>query len=314
MALSPRVNAVAFAQAVGQQMPQVAVAREVLGRMEDRVMQLLELDFQVALVSHLQRVLHRLGDFGKARLHLLRRTQIELLLGVLHPLRVRQLRLRADADEAVVRMRVGFLDVMHVVGRDELQPELLGPRDQVPVDLGLLGKAVILHLQVKVLRAERLFEPVNRLARFRQLVLLNPLRDFAGQAAGERDEPLLVRRQQFLVDARLVVIALRVPQGGELDQVLVADFIFGQQDEVVISVPPARAGLLLEPAPRRDIDFAADDRLDAFLARRLVKWNRPVQHAVIGDRQCRECQFVGFVHQPVQPASPIEQRILGVQV
>ena len=254
------------------------------------------------------------GHLGKARLHLLRRAQIELLLGVPQPLGVGQLRLRADADQAVVRVRVALLDVMHVVRRDQLQAELLRPRNQVPVDLGLLRQAVVLQFQVEVLRAERLLEPVNRLARPGQLVLLNPLRDFARQAAGERDQPLLVRRQQFLVDARLVVIALQVRRGGELDQVLVAGFVLGQQHEVVIHVPPAGAGLLLEPAAGRDIDLAADDRLDAFLARRLVEINRPVKHAVIGDRQRRELQLMRLVHQPVQPASPIEQRILGVQM
>ena len=187
-----------------------------------------------------------------------------------------------------MRVRVALLDVMHVVRRDQFQAELLRPRNQVPVDLGLLGQAVVLQFQVEILRPERLLEPVNRLARPGQLVLLNPLRDFARQAAGERDQPLLVRRQQFLVDARLVVIALQMRRGGELDQVLVAGFILGQQDEVVINVPPARAGLLLEPAPGRDIDLAADDRLDASLARRLVEINRPVKHAVVGDRQRRE--------------------------
>ena len=308
------MDAVALAQALGQQMPQIAFAREVLRRMEHRVMQLAELDLQVALLGHLQRVLHRLRDLGKARLHLLRRTQIELLLGVPQPLGIGQLRLRADADQAVVRVRVALLDVMHVVRRDQLQAELLRPGNQVPIDLGLLGQAVVLQLQVEVLRPEGLLEPVNRLARLGQLVLLNPLRDFARQAAGERDQPLLVRRQQFLVDARLVVIALQMRRRGELDQVLVAGFILGQQHEVVIDVPSARAGLLLEPAPGRDIDLAADDRLDALLARRLVKINRPVKHAVVGDRQRGELQLVRLVHQPVQTAGAIEQRILGVQM
>ena len=73
MPFSPRVEAIALAQAVGQQMPQVTLARKVLGRIKDGVMQLPELDLQIALVGHLERVLHRLGNFGKARLHLLGR-------------------------------------------------------------------------------------------------------------------------------------------------------------------------------------------------------------------------------------------------
>ena len=234
------MDAIALAQPLRQQVPQVAFAREVLGRMEHRVVQLVELDLQVAFLGHLQRVLHRLRHLGEARLHFLGRTQVELLVGVLQPFGVRQLRLRADADEAIVRVRVALLDVMDVVGRDELQAELLRPGNQLPVDLGLFGQAVVLQLQVEVLRPKRLLEPVNRLARPRQLVPLNGFRDFACQAAGERNQALLVRRQQFLVDARLVVVALQVGLGGELDQVLVAGFVFGQQNQVVINVPPAR--------------------------------------------------------------------------
>ena len=46
----------------------------------------------------------------------------------------------------------------------------------------------------------------------------------------------------------------------------------------------------------------------------LVEINRPVKHPVVGHRQRGELQLVRLLHQPVQPASPIEQRILGVQM
>ena len=122
-------------------------------------------------------------------------------------------------------MRVALLDVVHVVRRDELQAELLRPGNQVPVNLRLLGDAMVLEFEVEVLRPKSLLEPVNSLARAGQLVLLNPIRDLARQAAGERDQPLLVKREQLLINARLVIIALQVRLGRELDQVPVADLI-----------------------------------------------------------------------------------------
>ena len=78
----------------------------------------------------------------------------------------------ADAHQAIVRVRMAFLDVMHIVRRDELQAEFLRPLDQMPIDLGLFGNAVVLEFEVKILRAERLLEQVHRVAR---LVESDPL-------------------------------------------------------------------------------------------------------------------------------------------
>ena len=243
-------------------------------RRKNREMQLAELDLQVALPGDFQRVLHRLGRVGEARLHFLRRAQIKLLRLVAHPFRVGQLRLRADANQAIVRVRMAFLDVMNVVRRDELEAEFLRPLDQMPVDLRLFRDAVVLQFEVKIVRAERLLEPIHRVARLVQLVLEDPIRDFARETAGHRNQAFLVRGQDFLVNARLVIIALQMRGGGELDEVFVAGLVLRQQAEMMINVASAAAGFLFQPAARRDINLAADDGLDALFARRLVKINR----------------------------------------
>ena len=213
-----------------------------------------------------------------------------------------------------MRVRMALLDVMDVVRCDELQAELLRPLNKVPVDLGLFGDAVILEFEIKIVRAERLFEPVNRLARLGQLVAHDPIRYFAGETAGEGNQPVLVRGQQFLVYARLVIITGQMRLGGELDEVFIAGGVLRQQQQVMIHVASAAAGFLFQPAARRDIDFAADDGFDAFFAGSLIEINDAVHGAVVGDGQCGEFQFMGLVHQPVQPAGAVEQRILGVQV
>ncbi len=64
-----------------------------------------------------------------------------------------------------MRVRVAFLDVVHVVGGDELEAEFPGPGNEMPIDLGLFGKAVILQFEVEVVRAQRLLEPINGFAR-----------------------------------------------------------------------------------------------------------------------------------------------------
>ncbi len=170
--------------------------------------------------------------------------------------------------------------------------------------------------RIKIVRAERLLEPVHRLPRLVQLVLGDQIGNLAGETAGHRDETVLVRGEQFLVNARLVIIALQMRGGGELDEIFVAGVVLCQQAEMMINVASAAgaAGFLFQPAAGRDINLAADDGLDAFFARGLVKINRAVHRAVIGDGERGELQFMRFFHQPVQPAGAIEQRILGVQM
>ena len=277
-------------------------------------MQLAELHFQIALLGDFQRVPYRLRHFTEQRLHLRGRAQIKLLRHIAHPLGIAEQALGADADERVMCMRVIFLEVMHVVGRDELQSEFLRPRNQVAIHFDLLWNRVVLEFEVKVLRAEDLFEPVHRGARPVQLVLLDQFGNFAGETAGERDQPLLVLRQDFLVDARFVVITLQVGRGVEFDQVSVAGLVLGQQDQVVVNILAAARRLLVQAACRRHIDLAADDRFDALIARGLIKIDRAVEHTMVGDRQGGKLQVARLVHQRVETAGAIEQRILGVQM
>ena len=186
----------------------------------------------------------------------------------------------------------------------------------MPVDLRLLRDAVILQFEEKIVRAERLLEPVHGVARLVQLILENPVWNFAGEAAGHRNQTFAVFRQNFLVNARLVIITLQMRRRRELDEVFVAGLVLCEQSEMMINVAPAAgaAGFLFQPAARCDINFTADDGLDALFARGLVKINRAVKHAVVGDGQRGKFQFVRLFHQFVQTACAIEQGILGVQV
>ena len=285
-------------------------------RLEDRVMQRFEVELHVALLGHLARVQHGLWDFGEKRLHLLRRAQVELLLHVTHPLGVAQERLRAEADEAVVRVAVLAIDVVDVVRGDALQAEFLRPRDEVLVHLRLFGDAVVLEFEIEVLRAHRLLEPIERRAGLGEVILDDGLGNLAGETARERDQALAVRGEDFLVDARLVVIALQMGRGRELDEVFVAHLVLRQEHEMIVNIAAtaAAAGLLLQPAARCDIDFATDDGLDALLPRRLVEINRAIEHAVVGERKRGELQFVRAVDQLVEPAGAVEQAVFGVKV
>ena len=214
----------------------------------------------------------------------------------------------------VVGVRTALLDVVNVVRRHELQAEFLRPRNETAVDLRLLGNAVILEFEVKIFRAEGLLEPVDRLTRLLGLVLVDVFGNLARQTARKNDQSLLVRGEDLLVDPGFVIIALQMRLGDQLDEILVAGFILGEEHEVIVHIPASAGGFLVEPAAGGDVHFAADDWFDPLVPRRLVKIDRPVQHPVVRDRQGRELQVMGLVHQPVEPASAIKQRVLGVQM
>ena len=186
------MDSVSFSKAFRQEMAQVTLAGEVFRRLEDRVMQLVELDFDVALLRDFERVPHGVGRFGEPGFHFLGRSQVELLFRIAHAPRVGEVRLGANANQAIMGMRVIPLDVMDVVCGHQFEAKFLRPLDELAIDPRLLRQSVVLELEIIVLRTQRLFEPINGLARLCGLVFEDPLGHFTGQAPGERDEPLAV--------------------------------------------------------------------------------------------------------------------------
>src|SRR5262249_33249372 len=141
-------------------------------------------------------------------------------------------------------------------------------------------------------------------------------RALAAGAAGERDEPAVQLAEDLLVDPRLVVEALAEPGRHELAEVPVALAVRREEDQVVVAarlvvVDPAR---LLEPALRRDVHLAADDRLDA-LARRLLRELDRAEHVpVVGDRTRRHPGLRDAREQLLYLVRAVEQRVLRVEM
>ena len=176
------LNGIPEAQAVAEELAQVSLTGPRLGRLEYRVMlrALAVADLQIAFLGHLDRVEDRFRHLGEEVLHFLSRPQEELLLLVAHPLGVAQLRLGADANQAVVRPRVVFLNIVNVVGRDALESELFGPGNELSVDLGLFRNAVILEFEVEISRPEGLLEEIDRVPGALEIVLEDGLRNLTG--------------------------------------------------------------------------------------------------------------------------------------
>src|ERR1700709_1899729 len=62
------------------------------------------------------------------------------------------------------------------------------------------------------------------------------LQDVASEAAGGRDQAVVVALQQLPVDLRLVVVALHERQARQLDQVAVAEVGLRQEGQMVVEL------------------------------------------------------------------------------
>jgi hypothetical protein len=100
-----------------------------------------------------------------------------------------------------------------------------------------------------------------------------------------------------------------VRNGGELDEVFVANVVFGEHELMVFG--PL---FLLGDVTVNDVHLIANDGLDAFSFTYLQQLNRAVHDAVIGEGDRIHPQFQGPIHQRIDMASTIEQAVVAVDV
>ena len=120
--------------------------------------------------------------------------------------------------------------------------------------------------------------------------------------------------EQLLVDARLEIKAFQKGRRRELDQVLEAGAVFGQQREVVAGLLRAAGVLLLKAAAGGDVGLVAHDRVDAHVLGRFVELQRPVQIAVVGQGQGVHAQLFGPLQQAGDFSGAVEQAVVAMAV
>ena len=201
-------------------------------------------------------------------------------------------------------------EVVDVAGRDQRPPDLARDPDDALVGLVLLGHAVLLDLEVDVLGAEHLQQLVGVAARLGRGVVDEPPAEARLEAAGERDDAVGVALEQRQVDVGLAApVALEVAGRAELDEVAEALVAGGQQREVVALVAD-----LLGLAVVDEVGLEPDDRLDPVALAGLVVLDRAVHHAVVGEPERGLAEGRGALGQSVDPAGPVEDGVLGMDV
>jgi hypothetical protein len=109
----------------------------------------------------------------------------------------------------------------------------------------------------EVVFAENVQPPFEFFLRLFFIFMQDGLGNISADAACRGDKAFVVLQDQFLVDAGIFAInPIRITQGGQFDQVLLARFIFGQQD-LVITLILLLLGKSAFVTIRHDIKFAA---------------------------------------------------------
>ena len=233
------------------------------------------------------------GNFAEEPLHFGLRFDVELLRGELHAIRIRHGFAGLDAEHDFVRAGIVLAEVVRIVGGDERDAGVGGEAVEERVDYFVLVELVVLHFEEEVVLAEDVCVLVGEAAGVFVFIGDQGFVDVAAEAGGEGDDAFGVRGQQVLVDAGFVIEAVEVAGGDEVDQVAVAVLVFAEQNEVVIAVG-FRANLV---ALLRDVDFAADDGVDAFVFGCVVEFDGAEEVAVVGHGDGGHFLFDDQVHE-----------------
>ena len=181
--------------------------------------------------------------------------------------------------------------------------------------------------EVVALSEDSLMLQSDRAGRVDALIGDGP-RQLTLQARRERDQALAALAQQVLIHARTVVVALEVGRRHQCHEVLVADEVLGEEDEVPGLAMPFGPRIAVETVVAGDVrlEFAhtptyihhgrldTDDRFDAGVTAERVEVDRAVEGAVIGESERRHVQRFRACDEVAEAGQPVEQAVLGMRV
>ena len=116
---------------------------------------------------------------------------------------------------------------------------------------------------------------------------------------------------RFLVNAWLVVKAFEMRGSDELDKIAISIRISCKKRQMEGGFPSG-SGVAIAQRAGRHVGLAADDRPNSSLFRRLVKLDRTVEIAVIGNGHRRHAKFNGFSDKVFCPNRSVQQGVFRV--
>ena len=122
----------------------------------------------------------------------------------------------------------------------------------------------------------------------------------------------MVGFKQVFVDSWLEIKAFQTGVRCHFDQVFETGLILTQQRQVVSRI--LTAARFIGATTGSDVSFIADDRVDVFGPTSVVELERPVQVAVVRQRQCVHAMVNGSLYQLGNRACSVEQAVVAVAV
>jgi hypothetical protein len=114
-----------------------------------------------------------------------------------------------------------------------------------------------------------------------------------------------------VIHAGFVVEAVEISGGNELNEILVAFFVFAEQDEVVGAFG---AGAAIFVIVWRDVHFAADDGFYAVGGGLMIEIRGGKEITVVGDGYCGHTAAGSFGGEFADFAGAVQQRVVRVQM
>ena len=258
-------------------------------------------------------VLHRLGQIGKERRHLVLALEMVLRRQAAARRVLIDIGPVGHAQERVMRLEHRGVGEMHIVGRHQRQVHRIGHLDMAPLGqpLGLRRPALAgmaLQLDIEPV-PERARQPLQERLRRRTLTALQEPPDRAIGAAGQADDPLGVAREILGRDMRHLPVPAQVEPRVELHQVAVSGRVLRQQHHRRgrRHARPGRRGA------RGQVHLAAHDRLHARGLRGHGKFQRGEHVVGVGHRHRGHAGRRAQARQALEPHRPLEKRIFAVQ-
>ena len=269
------------------------------------------LDFYVAALGDGHGASDRIRQFAEHLRHFLGGLEIKLVSGKFHALAVAHGLAGLNAHQDFLSVGIGLREVVAVVRGDQRDAGFFREAHEVAIDADVLLETLVLHFEEEISFAENIAQAVG--AFLGLIVFFGEQRvgHFAAQAGGKRDQSFAVLGEQLVIHAGFVIEAVEISGGNELDEILVALFVFAEQHEMVRAF---RAGAAIFVIVRRDVHFAADDGLYAMRRGLMVEICGGEKISVVGYGDGRHSTARGFGGEFADFASAVQKRVVRVQM
>ena len=183
--------------------------------------------------------------------------------------------------------------------------------EEIVLNLALGGQALVLNLEVEVALAEDVLVLEGGGPGLVVFAGGELFAELAGEAAGGADEAFGVLGEPGLADARLAIEAVERGLRGDADEVAVALFVFGEDEEMVVVVALAGGAMVGVFA---DVELAAEDGLDALLLGGVEEVDGAVDVAMVGHGHRFLAEGGDAIDEFLDVAGAVEQGVFGMEM